>query len=193
MQRGGDEMCARYLSGLALALNVTILAGVAVAQTQTTQSYIEYGDYQLQTGNVEAALNNYNVAYNLARGSMDAFAMLTLSGKYFALHYEPSAAVCFANAATFARQRAMYGGQFYSDAMSMMQAIVDYYNKTLRLLPASPETQAWFAAQAQEASNFIAAQNAPPQGRPPLQPPECGRRSSTPNWDDLPCVPYFPR
>jgi hypothetical protein len=186
-------MRARYLLKLALTLNITILVGLAAAQPPTTQSYIEYGDYQVQTGNLEAALNNYNVAYNLARQSTDPYSMLTLSGKYLALHYEPSAAVCFVNAAMFARQRATYGGQYYSDAMSMMQIIVDYYNKTLRLLPASQETQAWFAAQAQEASNFLAAQNAPPQGRPPLQPPECGRRSSTPNWDDLPCVPYFPR
>ena len=202
-------MKTQRLRGLFLILGVTIFATTVYAQAQLSNNpndWVVYGDNLWRSGNPQAALPYYFQAYNLASRTGDPYVMSFLAANYLALHYEQAAAQCYAAALSYALQwmRSDPGrGPRFAYGFKALQDLVNYYNSTLRTIPASQATQDWFSSQTRQAANAVAVVVAPPPQPSPTPPqpppnggssvPPCPATRDVPNWDDLPCVPYAPR
>lgn len=201
-------MKARRLFWLVLLLAMTAFAPTAKAQAQDqVLSLIQYGDSVWRSGNPQGALPYFNQAYNLAQPTGNPYYMFYLSGAYLGLGYEQAAATCYYNAVTNAynwMNRDPGRGQMYAFGLNALQALVGYYNNTLRMIPASQTTQQWFRSQTVAAQNVVNAQAAP-RPQQPATPPQTAtpaprtQQPSTPGptdwdpWADLRNTPYSPR
>jgi hypothetical protein len=197
-------MRTRKLLGLALILCMPVLARSASGQYQITGNpgdWIQKGDYRYRSGYPQEAVSHYNQAYALAAQVADPYGMLNLAARYLILQNEPAAVNSYHNSVLYGQHWMSVDpsrGQIYTYGLNALQALVNYYNNTIRTIPASPSTQEWFRSHTLAANNTVATQmtGTQPPGGPQRQPANPAPRPQSPaapgegscgpiNWCDV--------
>jgi hypothetical protein len=141
-----------------------------ICREKTGKVLIEQGDLLARSGDQQAAVRYYNEAYTLASQTADPYTTGALADRYLRLRNEQAAMDSYAKAISYGSQwmnRDPGRGQTYAYGLKALQDLVNYYNSTIRMLPATQPTQEWFRARTVEANNLVSAK-AYPSG--PMQP-----------------------
>lgn len=142
-----------------IVLIVTLVVSSVQAQSQDPNAWIQNGDTAWNSGNTNAALQNYNYAYRLAEQRRDWPSALTLTQRYLGLGQETAALNVYRYAIQCAWNWALDSNtmQLRPNAQQVasgeqgLAASINLWNNTLKTMRMSDATRQWFQQAAKQA------------------------------------------
>ncbi len=182
--------------GMTLVLIALLFAATVQAQSQDPRAWIQNGDAAWNSGNTNAALQNYNYAYKLSEQRWDWSSALPLTQRYLALGQETAALNAY-RYATFSAWnwavdsstgalRLRPNAQSVASGEQGLAATVNWWNNTLKSMRMSDSTRQWLQQSAQQAyDSYQRLQQMKSGATPPpyggMLPPSIGGTTGT-NW-----------
>ncbi len=180
--------------GMTFILALLLFVATAQAQSQDPRAWVQNGDAAWNSGNTNAALQNYNYAYKLVEQRSDWPSALTLTQRYLGLGQETAALTVYRYAVYSAWNWAIEPNtlqlranpQQVASGEQGLATAVNQWNQTLKNMRMSDATRQWFQQAAKQAYDSYqllqqrktGTQPQPPPTRPTL-PPSVGGTSGT--------------
>ncbi len=147
--------------GMTLVLTVLLFTATAQAQSQDPRDWIQNGDTAWNSGNANAAIQNYNYAYRLTEQRWDWWSALTLTQRYLALGQETAALNAYRYAtfsawnwavdASTGALRLRPNAQSVASGEQGLATVVNQWNNTLKSMRMSDSTRQWLQQSATQA------------------------------------------